>query len=168
MIILGYIGDHKKDGWRARFGWWLVRLVQSGPFKQVTHVEALLKGDNYKAVTIGSSSLRDGGVRIKDTDLTPGHWIAVDVPGWNAMDAHFWFISHAAAPYDWRGAMATILFWMRDVPYEWFCNESVGAPFIQTPDQYTPCRFMALALSMPSARIVTPELFNTEGENHAI
>ena len=160
MIILGYIGDHKKDTIPVRIGWWLTRWVQSGPYKQVTHTESVLSGLNYKLCTIASSSARDGGVRIKENiSLTKGHWIAVDVPTWDVWLAADWFAKQSGCKYDWFGAIGSIVFFIRGSAGKWFCNEATGAPFIQTPEQYPPSKFWALALSMPGARDVTTDFF---------
>lgn len=160
MIILAYIGDHAKDTFPVRAGWWFTRMSQSGEFKQVTHTESVLKGLNYKLCTIGSSSVRDGGVRVKENiSLTKGHWIAIDVPTWDVWLAVAWFAAHAGAKYDWIGAIATRIFWLRGSLDKFFCNQSTGAPFIKTAEQYPPCQFVAIALSMPGARICTDEFF---------
>lgn len=161
MIILGYIGDHKKDEIHVRLGWWFTRLVQTGPHKRITHTESVLKGDNYKLCTIASSSVRDGGVRIKERiTLTKGHWIAIDVPVWDYWLAVAWFDVHTGAKYDWLGAIGSILFFVRGSKGKWFCNEATGAPYIQTPEQYTPSKFWAIAMSMPGARDVTDDFFS--------
>ena len=160
MIVLGYVGDHAKDTLLVRLGWWLTRLSQSGPYKRVTHTEAVLKGTNYKVCTIASSSARDGGVRAKqDVTLTKGNWIAIDVPVWDVWLAAAWFFKHAGAKYDWFGAVATRIFWLRGIAGRYFCNQSTGEPFIKTAGQFPPCQFVAIALSMPGARICTDEFF---------
>lgn len=161
MIILGYIGNHAKDTWSVRLGWFLIRLVQSGTYKRITHTESVLEGTNYKNCTIASSSARDGGVRTRhNVSLTKGNWVAVDVPTWDANDAAIWFYNHRGQAYDWWGAAASVLFFLRGALGKWFCNESCAAPFIQTPEQYTPSKFWAVALAMPGARDVTEEFFN--------
>lgn len=161
MIILGYIGDHKKDTWSVRLGWFLIRFVQSGEYKRITHTESVLAGDNYKCCTIASSSARDGGVRTKDDiALTKGNWIAIEVPTWNVSQAREWFSAHDGLGYDWWGAAASVLFFLRGCLDKFFCNESCAAPFIPTPEQYTPSKFWAIALAMPGAKDVTDQFFN--------
>lgn len=143
-----------------RLGWWLTRLVQSGPFKQVTHTESVLAGTNYKNCTIASSSVRDKGVRIKeDVTLTKGHWMAVDVPTWDVWLAVVWFAKNIGKKYAWLGAIGSIVPFIRGMDDQWFCNEATGAPYIQTPEQYPPAKFWAIAMSMPGARDVTDEFF---------
>lgn len=160
MKVLIYVGDHKKDAWSVRVGWWLTRLVQRGPYQKATHTEGVLSGENYKCCTIGSSSARDGGVRVKrDVELTPGNWEVIDVPTWDVELAAAWFVLNDGKAYDWCGAAATRLFWLHGATNKFFCNEANGAPFILEPDQYSPCQFMAIALSMPGARLCTSEFF---------
>ena len=164
MIVLGYIGDHKKDTLSVRLGWWLTRLAQSGEYKQITHTESVLEGDNYKRCTIASSSARDGGVRQKqitpEAHLTKGHWVAINAPTWDANDAAIWFYNNRGKKYDWWGAIGSIVPFIHGRADRWFCNEATGAPFIQTPEQYPPSEFWALALSMPNAHDVTGQFFN--------
>ncbi len=165
MIILAYIGNHRSDGIAARLGWGLVRLAQIGAtWRRVTHVEAVLVARG-RHCTIASASLRDGGVRIKpDADLTPGHWIAIDVPHWSTEDAIDWFERHQGQRYDWRGALATVLWFLPHGDSRWFCNESIGASQgVLDPHRLTPAAFIALALSMPGARVCTAEFFAEEG-----
>lgn len=160
MIILAYIGNHKKDTIPVQLGWWFTRLVQTGEFKQVTHTESVLSGTNYKNCTIASSSARDGGVRVKENiALTKGNWMAIDVPIWYVPKAIEWFSANKGCAYDWCGAIGSVLFFVSGSTNKWFCNEATGAPFIKTPEQYSPSKFIAIALSMPNARDVTDEFF---------
>lgn len=161
MIVLGYIGDHKKDTLSVRLGWLLIRFVQSGEYKRITHTESVLEGAHYSNCTIASSSARDGGVRIKhNVALTKGNWVAVDVPTWDANDAAIWFYNNRGKAYDWWGAAASVLFFLRGALDKFFCNESCAAPFIPTPEQYTPSKFWAIAMAMPGAKDVTDQFFN--------
>lgn len=161
MIVLLYIGNHASDTLSVRIGWWLTRRVQSGPYKRVTHTESVLAGDNYKCCTIASSSVRDGGVRIKDdVALTKGNWIAIDVPHWDKWYAIMWFTSMSGKKYAWLGAMATVLFWLSESADRFFCNQATGAPFILASWLYKPCQFAAIAMSIPGARDVTKEFFS--------
>ncbi len=164
MIVLGYIGDHKKDTLSVRLGWWLTRAAQSGEYKQITHTESVLEGDNYKQCIIASSSARNGGVRQKqitpEFHLTKGHWVAINVPTWNVSLARQWFAENETLGYDWWGAAASVLFFLRGALDKFFCNESCAAPFIPTPEQYTPSKFWAIAMAMPGAKDVTDQFFN--------
>lgn len=148
MRVALYIGDHAQDAWSVRVGAALTRLVQKGEFGRVTHVEAILAEHGDGTVDIASSSLRDGGVRIKPrVALTAGHWLVVDVPQWNVERARGWFQAHDGEPYDSRGALATVL------PGHhrggaWFCNEAVGASAgLREPATFTPAQFAAICTS---------------------
>jgi hypothetical protein len=123
MKIALYIGNHAKDSWSARAGWWIIRLVQRGPFKRVTHCEAILAGDK-STCQIASASLRDGGVRIKDVTLTPEHWLIYDVPSFDGRRAKSWFFDQAGAPYSVFGAVASVFTFL---PYSGqFCSRAVA------------------------------------------
>ena len=158
MLVGLYVGDHHADGLAVRAGWWLTRRLQKGDYARVTHCEAILARRGDGTAVIASSSLRDGGVRIKHgVPLNPAAWLIVDVPAWSAASAAQWFAAHAGEPYDWRGALATLL------PGHhrsgaWFCNEAVGAAAgVQTPEQFTPALFAALCLTFGDD--VTAEFF---------
>lgn len=146
MKVALYIGSHTKDDPSVRLGWWLTRLVQKGRFANVTHVEAILKEWDDGSVTIGSASIRDGGVRTKRCHLNPDHWLIIDVPQWDVKKAIDWFEEHEGEPYDWRGAFATCMPFMWDTK-GWFCNEAVAAPFLDSPEIFGPSQFAAICHS---------------------
>ena len=74
--------------------------------------------------------------------------------GWNACNSFKFIVERAGAKYDLRGALATVLLGSQDAD-RWFCNELLGASVgIVSPEIYGPAQFMALALSMPGARLV--------------
>ena len=157
MIVLGYVGSHAKDGLLARLGWAITRLVQRGAFARVTHVEAYYGKDQEGLSVIGSSSLRDGGVRIKHTRLDPNKWVAVDVPCWDAARSMVFIQDRQNSRYDWRGAVATVFLNGQDAN-RWFCNEIVGASVgLVSPGTFGPAQFMAVALSMPGAKLIPME-----------
>jgi len=166
MIVLGYIGDHKKDTLSVRLGWALVRIAQcrSGTYRKVTHTELVLDGVTCRGATIASASIRDGGVRTKTVDLEPGNWIALEVPAWEPArgTARAWFAQHDGEGYDAIGALATRLWWLRQVIEKWFCNEADGAAVgLLDPAQYLPAQFFAIAASLPGTRDVTAEFFGS-------
>ncbi len=164
MIVLGYIGRHKGDGFLAWLGWALIRAAQIGRrYRRVTHTEMLLHGD-CNAADIASATLMDGGVvRIKQgVKLNPEHWMAVDVPGWEARASSTWFFEHLGQPYDSRGAVGSVLFGIGQAAGSWFCNEADGASVGQIdPHTMPPAGFMAYAMGQPDARDVTAEFFST-------
>ena len=145
MKISLYIADHKDDTLTVRLGWWLTRMGQKGEFAQVTHVETILTEHEDGSVTIGSASIRDGGVRTKRCHLTPEHWIIVDVPKWSAAKARKWFADHNGEPYDTRGAFATAFPIQWAQKNHWFCNQAVGASVgMNSPEIFGPSQFAAI------------------------
>lgn len=161
MIIIGYVGDHKKDTLATRLGWALVRLAQVGDlYHKVTHCEALWSG-SWRQAVIEGASVRDGGVRIKVVDLTPGHWIVLDVPAWDQTRAMMFVRAKRAAPYDWRGALATVLWLLPGSKTAWFCSELLAAAAgLLDPQRYKPSTLFALAASLPGTRDITAEFFS--------
>ena len=162
MIVLGYIGKHKGQGLRAWLGWALIRAAQVGrTWRRVTHTEILLGGD-WRNATIGSSSLIDGGVRVKTTPLNPDHWIAIEVPDGIMRStplARKWFNIRAGLPYDWRGAVGSVLYGLGHRSGSWFCNEACGAAMRQTdPHKMPPAGFIAWCFDIGGVD-VTAEFF---------
>jgi len=154
VIILGYVGNHAQDTLAVRLGWAATRLVQRGQFARVTHVEGYYPTYAEGHACIASASLRDGGVRVKYAELTPENWVAIDVPCWDAKSSLDFILAHVGEKYDLRGAVATVFLSGQDAD-RWFCNEIVGASVgLVSPDTFGPAQFMAVALSMPGARIV--------------
>lgn len=149
MLIAHYIGNHAKDTLLVRAGWWITRLVQRGAYKAVTHVEAVHAVNADGTVTIASASLRDGGVRTKhNVRLNPAHWLIVDVPVWDVQKSIDWFAFNDGLPYDWRGALATVLPGTQS-DNGWFCNEAVGASVgTKDPQIFGPAQFAAITLSI--------------------
>jgi hypothetical protein len=149
MIVLGYIGNHKKDDILVRLGWFITRLMQTGKFKRVTHTECVHAGSNYKLCTIASSSARDHGVRSKENiALTKGNWIALDVPSWAIEPSKAWFKAFDGCPYDWLGAAGTKLHFLRNLHYSverFFCNETtpkaLPVSYMANPQELTPSEF---------------------------
>jgi hypothetical protein len=160
MTIIGYIGNHSNDALSARLGWALVRLAQVGDkYRRVTHCEVLFSGSPSEA-TIGGASVRDGGVRIKQTSLSHGSWVVLDVPAWDRSKAWEFIASQGGMKYDWRGALATVLWLLPNSKAAWFCSEimafSVG---LIDAHRYKPSTLFALAESLPGTRNITEEFF---------
>jgi len=144
MFVACFIGDHSKDTPLVRLGWWATRLVQKGEYWRVTHVEAILKEHDNGTVDIGSSSLREGGVRIKkNVRLNPDHWIIFQTP-WNKQTACQWFKEHQGAPYNTLGAFATAIPAQLSQGGQYFCNQAVGAPFLKDAHIFGPSQFAAI------------------------
>lgn len=158
MLIAHYIGNHANDALSVRLGWWATRLVQKGRFGIVTHCEAILHQWDAGVADIASSSVRDGGVRIKEhVRLDADKWLIADVPGWNVLQAEEWFVAHEGAAYDWRGAWAAVMPGHHESG-EFFCNEAVGASVgLAEPHTFTPSQFAAVCFTF--GRDVTSDFF---------
>lgn len=148
MLVALYIGNHAQDTLSVRLGWFLTRLVQKGPYGIVTHCEAILRDYGGGVADIASSSLRDGGVRIKErVQLNPANWWIVNVQQWDAGASREWFVEHKGAPYDKRGAVATVLPGHDGEGY--FCDEAVAASVgWKTPQCFTPAQWAAICFSL--------------------
>jgi len=152
-----YIGNHSGDALSVRAGWALTRMVQRGLYQRVTHTEMILDEMAGGSVLIGSSSLREGGVRIKKAKLTPGHWMIVDVPSWDSGQSFNWFIKYKGDKYDLRGALATVLPGSQYFD-RWYCNEACAASVgIVEPQLFGPAQFAAITMSL--GRDVTDDFF---------
>jgi hypothetical protein len=147
MKVALFIGSHEKDSWDVRLGCWLTRIVQRGNYSRVTHCEAILDEFPDGTVNIASASLRDGGVRQKRVTLTPGDWIIKDKPEWDVEKARLWFTAHNGEKYDLRGAFVCFLPFWWSTKNQWFCNQAVGAPFLDSPEIFTPSQFASIVLS---------------------
>jgi hypothetical protein len=160
MLIAHFVGNHAADTLAVRAGWALTRLVQKGEFGRVTHCEAILRDYGGGLADIASSSVRDGGVRIKSkVPMTHGNWLMTSVPMWLEDFSRSWFERYAGAPYDWRGAFATVMPG-HDRGTEFFCSEAVGASVgLVTPQAFTPAQFAAICMSF--GRNVTDEFFQS-------
>jgi len=159
MKIACYIGDHAKDDILTRIGWAGTRIVQKGLYAQVTHTEAILVVHVDGTVDIGSATLRENKVRIKErVRLNHKHWLIADVPQWDAAEARKWFVKNKGKRYDWRGAFVSWLpiMWQRDD--QLFCSESIAAAVgMKTPSLYGPSLLADVAFSQ--GRDVTAEFF---------
>ena len=158
MLVAHFTGNHEKDTLSVRLGWWLTRLVQFGPYKHVTHSEAILQELDNGCVVIGSASVRDGGVRQKITRLNPDNWLVIDVPSWDVQKSRDWFADPAneALPYSWGGAARAGLPFLPGGKGV-FCNESVGKPHMIDASQYTPSEFASICFDFGTD--VTAEFF---------
>lgn len=161
MKVAHYIGDHAVDTLAVRLGWWLTRLAQKGPYGIITHTEAIHTEHGDGSVTIASASLRDGGVRSKRVILSPEHWLITDVWQWGVEDSLAHLKATEGCKYDWRGALALFLPGSQDDNRS-FCNEWVGAPFLEASGTFSPSQFAAVCLSI--GQDVTAEFFNIRQE----
>ena len=156
MKIAFYIGDHSQDSFSEQAGYWLIKLMQKGPYGDITHVEAIHAEHEDGSVTIASSSLRDNGVRAKVVKLNPLHWIIVDVPSWDVALSIAHLATTLGHKYDIRGAIATVFLGSQDNDRD-FCNEWVATPFLKASSTFSPSQFAAICLSI--GQDVTEEFF---------
>lgn len=117
----------------------LIRLVTRSPY---SHVELITEPDLYFAdgsMRCTSSSLRDGGVRVRNIILKPGHWDIVEVE-WYAGDLPYFFKQFIGAKYDFAGLIFSQFFnWRRQDNQRWFCSELIAASLgIPNPSSYSP------------------------------
>lgn len=161
MLIAHYLGDHSADGLLARLGVALTRLVQKGPYGDITHTEAIHGLHSDGSVTMASASLRDGGVRAKRLVLNPLHWLITDIPQWDVRLSMALLLDTEGWAYDTRGALATVLPGSQD-GNAYFCNEWVGAPYLKASGTFGPHQFAAICLSIGhdiTTEFFTPKVF---------
>ena len=127
--------------------WWL-----RGPY---SHCELILGTDHNGLSICASSSMMDGGVRIKHMHLNPDHWDLVPVSG-DAHDAWHWLAQHHGDGYDYLGLVGFIARVLGHNKARWVCSEAVAA-MLGLPDawRFDPCSLWA-ALSRPSQPTTQP------------
>lgn len=106
-----------------------IRLFTGSPY---SHCELVIAG------MCCSSSIRDGGVRVKSFWLDPENWDVIDIPGDEAK-AWEWFATHSGQAYDWWGVWRFVFPFLPHKTNEWFCSEACAAA-LSLPDAwgYTP------------------------------
>lgn len=124
--------------------WWLC-----GPY---SHCELVLGIDSAGQSICASSSMMDGGVRIKHMRLDPGHWDVIDVAG--DADAALnraweWVKDHEGEGYDYLGLLGFVARVLGQDKRRWVCSEAVAA-MLGMPDawRFDPCSLYA-ALTRP-------------------
>lgn len=91
---------------------------------EYSHVEVILAEANG-VYTCGSSSARDGGVRIKDMPLPTVKWDIVEVHG--DIDAvRAWFEREAGRKYDYLAWLGFLFRRMKGSANRWFCSEAIA------------------------------------------
>jgi hypothetical protein len=120
----------------------LIRLVTRSPY---SHVELVLGNAGDGTFVCGSSSPRDGGVRIKTMSLPADRWDLAPIAG-DAATALHWFEQHRGEPYDWLGVLRFVLPWVGQSPRAWFCSEAcLAALGLREPWRFNPADCAALA-----------------------
>jgi len=130
VITLHYIGPAKGNLF-ARAGYHATVFGQRafGPnLKRITHTELLL-GGSWHSASIASSSIVDGGVRIRhNVRLNPAHWVALERPYEYEASLQDWFVRHNGQGYDLFGAIGSVVpALVRHGNGKWFCTEAVAA-----------------------------------------
>lgn len=126
----------------ARFSDWAIRKATRGRF---SHCEIAVKTGNLR-FTCYSSSIRDGGVRMRIMPLPADKWTLI--PLGNSPDLYQRirqiFKEEAGKPYDWQGALGIILPF-RQRGKKWFCSE-LCAQMIGLPEswRYSPNNLASL------------------------
>ena len=117
----------------ARVSDWIIRTLTGSPYSHCELAVPCADGqyDCY------SSSIRDGGVRLKTMPLPPEKWdlIPVDVSPEQVYEA---LAATFAAKYDWLGATGVIARWRHD-KRKWFCSEWCAMALgLANPERFCP------------------------------
>lgn len=101
-------------------GTWVDKAIRWWTKSDFSHVE--LDCGPYGSF---SSSIRDGGVRFKEIDYIPGHWVPVDVyvPDTSSLIAFCRSVS--GKKYGLWDVFRFVVPWWRNKKDEWFCSEVV-------------------------------------------
>ena len=129
----------------ARLSDWIIRTLTGSPYSHC-ELAVLVKpksslhpfGHTAPAVfDCYSSSIRDGGVRVKGMPLPADKWDLIPVRATEAQ-VRAAFETTRGAKYDWLGATGVITRWRHD-KRKWFCSEWCAAALgLQYPDRYSP------------------------------
>ncbi|WP_314309349.1 hypothetical protein [Kingella denitrificans] len=117
----------------ARVSDWIIRTLTGSPYSHCELAVPCTDGqyDCY------SSSIRDGGVRLKTMPLPPEKWdlIPVDVKPEQVYEA---LAATFGAKYDWLGATGVIARWRHD-KRKWFCSEWCAWTLgLSNPERFCP------------------------------
>ena len=122
--------------------WWL-----RGPY---SHCELVLGIDAAGLSICASSSMIDGGVRVKHMHLDPAHWDVIEV-GSDAdlQRAWAWVAAHEGEGYDYLGLLGFVARALGQDKRRWVCSEAVAAMLgMLDAWRFDPCSLYA-ALSRP-------------------
>lgn len=111
--------------YRAEHGNWLDKLIAFITVSNYSHCELVFTDGVF-----GSSSSRDGGVRLKYIEQD-SHWDIYDIYDLNLTQEkerqmREWFITHTGEAYDWPGAIMSLfgVNWTSEDKH--FCSEVCG------------------------------------------
>lgn len=107
----------------------IIRIVTRSKY---SHCELVMDGICY------SSSIRDGGVRMKAILLEEDKWDVLDIDG-NRAKAVTWYLSNVNKKYDWLGAITSVLPITLNFKNKFFCSEALAYMLgLPTPQKQTP------------------------------
>ena len=125
----------------ARLSDWIIRTLTGSPY---SHCELAVlipprngNPDDPAVFDCYSSSIRDGGVRLKTMPLPPEKWDLIPVDAspeqvYEALAATF------GAKYDWAGATGVIARWRHD-KRKYFCSEWCAMALgLANPERFCP------------------------------
>jgi hypothetical protein len=129
---------------------------------RITHTELLLCGPWHSA-SIASSSIVDGGVRIRhNVRLNPAHWVALERPLRADYEASLqdWFVRNKGKPYDLRGAAGCVMpALVQHNNGAYYCTEGVAsAARYAAPHTFCPAAFYLSEIAL-GAIDVTEDFF---------
>jgi hypothetical protein len=102
------------------------RLVSWYDKSPYSHCEIVL---DTETSLCGSSSFRDGGVRMKVIDLDPQHWDILDIElsSQDQILVKAWFELHSGQGYDTLGLLGFLFRREQGNKSKWFCSEAIAA-----------------------------------------
>jgi hypothetical protein len=120
--------------YKAPGTWWdrCIRVVTKSHYSHVELVDD---------IACWSSSVRDGGVRLKYIDFNQlDTWDFVLLPTTVDRNAALaWFVSHKGQSYDWLGVIRFIIPFIPQSETKWFCSEAVAASLgLDSPESFSP------------------------------
>ncbi len=109
--------------YKAKYGTWLDKLISVATFSKYSHCELM-----FSDGVCGTSSIRDGGVRLKKINIIPDHWDIYDVETSSPEGAiRYWFKTYIDGKYDTIGAICSVFRFNPDFDNDkWFCSELCG------------------------------------------
>lgn len=144
-IIVAFYKGRKKENPDTSFFDRLICFVTRSPHSHVELVYYYIPETNIGYCW--SSSPRDGGVRMAVIHFDPVHWDLFEYTGpapkhlgdggMQAIDA--WFRPKNGMKYDWIGAVATVIRFIKQIETKYFCSEIVAEFFeFLKPHLFTP------------------------------
>lgn len=133
MYVAFYKG--RKRLFNRLTAWWL-----GGDF---SHCELVLGFDPIGRAICASSSMMDGGVRVKHMTLDPSHWDVVPVSG-SLTAAWGWMNKHTGAGYDFLGLFGFVARFVGHDKSKFVCSEAVAEMLGMTDGwRFDPCSLYA-------------------------